>query len=215
MRPMSAPPKPVARPVARVRTLAAAHWAEPVLALAMLGGAALIFRLTRGLTFYGDEWSFIVERQGNDLDTLLRPHNEHPVLVPLLLFKGMFSIFGLAHYWPYRAITIALHLLCASLMFLVARRRLDDSLALVPALLVLFLGTAWEVILWPFEISFLIPVAATLGILLAIEQGAQVRLRGLGALLVALRAAASRCPRPRGQASRSCSARTGSGAWRG
>jgi hypothetical protein len=53
----------------------------------------------------------------------------------------------------------------------VARRRVGPVLALAPALLLLFLGTAWEVILWPFEIQFLIPAAAGLGVLLALERG--------------------------------------------
>ena len=141
------------------------------LGLVTLVAGVLVVSLTRGLTFYYDEWAFVVGRQDNDFATLLRPHNEHIVLLPLLVFKGLFYATGLSHYWPYLGLLIGLHLLCGLLLFMVVRRHAGDVWALVAAIVLLFLGPAWEVILWPFEISFLLPVAAGLGALLLVERG--------------------------------------------
>jgi hypothetical protein len=145
-------------------------WPTLALALAMAVAAAGVLHLTRGFTFYYDEWNFIVNRQDFTADALFLPHNEHMVLVPVLAFKGLWELAGLDNYWVFRLVVVGLHLLCAVLVYLLARRRLGDVLALAPAVVLLFLGTAWEVILWPFEIQFLIPTAAGLGVLLALER---------------------------------------------
>ncbi len=141
-----------------------------VLAAAMLVAAAAILHLTRGFTFYYDEWNFVVNRQDSTSDSFFGPHNEHMVLVPVLIFKALWAVGGLNEYWTFRVVVVALHLLVAGLLYALARRRVGPVLALAPALILLFLGTAWEIILWPFEIQFLIPAAAGLGVLMAIER---------------------------------------------
>ena len=130
----------------------------------------MILHLTRGFTFYYDEWNFVVNRQYSTSDAFFGPHNEHMVLVPVLIFKALWAVAGLNEYWTFRVVVVALHLLVAGLLYVLARRRVGPVLALAPALILLFLGTAWEIILWPFEIQFLIPAAAGLGVLMAIER---------------------------------------------
>jgi hypothetical protein len=147
------------------------RWAAALVAAGAVAAAALAIGLTRGLTFYLDDWVFVVQRQGDDLDTLLRPYPEHVVFLPLLVYKALFQLVGLAHYSPYQGVVIALHLLCAVLVFLIARRRMGDALAPIPALVLLFLGPGWQNILWPFQIGFLMPLAAGLGALLALDRG--------------------------------------------
>ena len=145
-------------------------WPLLVLAGAMVVAAGVILHLTRGFTFYYDEWNFVVNRQYSTSDAFFGPHNEHMVLVPVLIFKALWAVAGLNEYWTFRVVVVALHLLVAGLLYALARRRVGPVLALAPALILLFLGTAWEIILWPFEIQFLIPAAAGLGVLMAIER---------------------------------------------
>jgi hypothetical protein len=159
------------RPPARWSAVRERGLARIALAAAMLGTAALVVHLTRGLTFYYDEWSFVADRQGLSADTLLRPHNDHIVLLPLLVYKVFFDLFGLDAYWPFLGSMIVLHLLCVGLLYEYARRRIGDLAALLPALLLLTFGAAWEVILWPFEITFLMPLAGGLAALLALDRG--------------------------------------------
>lgn len=166
-------------------------WPAAVLALALLATGAYLLYETRGLTFYFDDWSFVTERQGHSLDVFLDPHLEHLSLLPVILYKGLFETVGLAHYGPFRVMIVALHLACAALLYLVARRRIGDVLALVPAVVLLSLGPAWQDILWPFQIGFLIPLACLLGMLLALDRGDRAGDLVAGGLLVVALASSS------------------------
>jgi hypothetical protein len=161
-----------------------------VLALASLLAAVLIYRKGLGTTFYYDEWNFVMNRREWDVDTFLRPHNEHFSLVPVLIFKLLFATVGLDSYGVYRLLLIGAHLIVVALLFVLARRRLGSWLALAAAALVLFLGAAWNDLLVPFQLSFVISVAAGLGALLALERK-DARGDGLACVLVALGLASS------------------------
>lgn len=151
--------------------LAAAARTEPRLAWAVLGlmilvtGGWLLY-LTRGTTFHYDEWSVVLQRRGHSLEDFFRPHNEHIAALPVVIFKTLFELVGLTTYWPYQVMPIALHLVCALLIYVFARRRVGEWWALIPAGLVLSFGAAWEDILWPFQIGYMIPVVTFLGAVL-------------------------------------------------
>jgi hypothetical protein len=132
--------------------------------------AVLIYRKGLGLTFYYDEWNFLMNRRDWTFGTFLEPHNEHLSLVPIAFYKLMFVTVGIDDYWPYRVAVILVHLLCVALLFVLVRRRVSDLLAVIVVLPILFLGTAWQDLLWPFQIGYLISVAAGLGMLLALER---------------------------------------------
>jgi hypothetical protein len=139
-------------------------------AIAMCAAAILIYLEGRRLSFFYDEWNFILERRGNDLDAFLAPHNAHLNLLPILVYRALFATVGLDHYGPYRLAVIALHLVCAGLFFVLLRRRCDRALAALATVLVLFLGTAWQDLLWPFQITYLGSIAAGLGAFIALER---------------------------------------------
>ena len=167
---VAAPEAPNTHVAAPASRRLADQWPLAVLALAMGAAALLLLYLTRGFTFYYDEWNFLINRQEFTADALLRPHNEHNVMIAVLLFKGLWELVGLDHYIAFRLLVVALHLLCGGLLYVYARRRVGPVLALAPALILLFLGTAWEIILWPFEVQFLIPIAAGLGAFMLLER---------------------------------------------
>src|SRR5262245_56489806 len=79
-------------------------------------GAALYYVAGRGLSFFFDEWTFILQRQPNSADAFLAGHNGHLSLVPVLVYKALWSTVGLRHYGPYRLVDVALHLVCVSLV---------------------------------------------------------------------------------------------------
>jgi hypothetical protein len=131
---------------------------------------AMLLYLGRSTSFYFDEWDWIQGRRGWDLDALLLPHNEHLSLAPVLVFKALFSTVGIDSYVPYRVAGLAIHCGVAVLLFSYARRRVGDVLALAAAATVLFLGTAWPDVLWPFQVGFLGSLAAGIGALLALDR---------------------------------------------
>ena len=133
-------------------------------------GAVFLFYETRGTTFWFDEWLWALERHGGGVDSLLRPHNGHLSLIPVAVYKLLFNTAGLDDYAPYRAAVIACHLAYVALLFVYVRRRLGGYLALLAAALILFLGPGWQDILWPFQIGWLISLAAGLGALLLLDR---------------------------------------------
>jgi hypothetical protein len=164
--------------------------ASGVLALLSLLALVLIYRKGLGTTFYFDEWNFVMNRRDWNVDTFLRPHNEHFSLVPVLIFKLLFVTVGLDSYWVYRLLLIVAHLTVVALLFEYARRRVGNWPALAAATLVLFLGAAWNDLLVPFQLSFVLSVAAGLGALLALERRDTLG-DGLACGLVALALASS------------------------
>jgi hypothetical protein len=142
------------------------------LALAALMALAftLLYRKGLGLTFFYDEWTFITERRGWSVDTFLEPHGEHLSLFPILCFKLLFVTVGLDDYGAYRIAVLIVHLLAVLLLFVLARQRVGDVLALFAAFPILFLGSAWEDLLWPFQLGYLGSIVAGLGMLIALDR---------------------------------------------
>ena len=150
----------------RLRT----HAAEAAVVVAAGVAAIVLYVEGRGLSFYYDEWSFILGRRGNDLHAFLAPHNGHLHLLPIVVYRVLFATVGLEHYGPYRLAVIALHLVCAGLFFVLVRRACGRLVAVLATLLVLFLGTAWQDLLWPFQIGYLGSIAAGLGAFVALDR---------------------------------------------
>lgn len=164
------------RPSARVAS-ALSRWADPsstlvVIAFAglMLATGVLLVYLTRGTSFWFDEWSWILYRRGDTVGTFLRSYDGHLSLVPLAIYRLLFATVGLRSYVPYRLIVIVAHLLCTALVFIYARRRVPDVLALCAASLILLFGAGWQDFIWPFQVAWLISVGAGVGALLMLDR---------------------------------------------
>jgi hypothetical protein len=171
--PTSQPPPPV--PVAATSG-ATVESAEPdrrplaVLAVGLLGCGLLLMLMSRHLSFYADEWSFILKRRGWSPYVFLAPNNGHLSVVPVAVYKVLFEVVGLRHSWPYRLVLVLLHLVCVGLIYVLASRRAGRWIALVPAGLLLLPGAASEDLLWAFQIGFVGSLAAGLGALLCLER---------------------------------------------
>jgi hypothetical protein len=140
----------------------------------LLVGAAVLYYETRGTTLTWDEWGWVLDRRGGGLDTFLKPHNGHFSLIPVALYKLLFATAGLSDYRPYRVMVVAGDLVCVALVFVYAKRRVGSYLAVLAAALLLFLGPGWVDILWPFQIGWLLSLAAGLGCLLMLDRADRV-----------------------------------------
>jgi hypothetical protein len=141
-----------------------------LLAVAMTVSAVLIFGLVSDLSFIADDWELLVVRQGWGLDTFFEPFNENIVVGPAFVFKALLAIFGMSSAMPFYVVSIGLFLLSSVLLFALLRRRVGDWPALVGAVLVLFLGAAFEDLLWAFQIGYFGSMAAGLAMLLMLER---------------------------------------------
>ena len=115
----------------------------------------LLFRLGNHFWFHGDEWYFLVNRDAGDLGDLLRAHNEHPSLLPILVYRLLWRLFGLGSYLPYQIPVVALHLTAATLLRAVMRRcGVNPWIATAAAAIFVLFGPGEENIIWAFQIGF-------------------------------------------------------------
>jgi hypothetical protein len=132
------------------------------LVVASIAFCLVVFSVTRTLTFYLDDWAFLVSRRDWTLDTFLRPHNQHAAVVPVAIFKVLFELRGATSYGPYAAALLASHAIVVLLVYAVVRRVAPSWWALGSALFVLGLVFADELLFWAFEVSWTVSIAGGL-----------------------------------------------------
>jgi hypothetical protein len=141
-----------------------------LLGAALLTSGVMLLALTRDLTFFQDTWDFLINRRDLTVDNLLRPHNEHIVLIPVSIELFFLHVFGMSSALPEYLLLIAMTLVAAVLFFVYARRRVGPWPALMGTALLLFIGPAWSDLLWPFELAFIGSVLFGLAMLLALDR---------------------------------------------
>ncbi len=147
------------------------HWPFLVLGCAIVVSTLLLLYLGRGLTPLVDQWGYLYAYRSWSLETLLTPHNGHLMALSIVLYKAMFSIFGVESQLPYQLVNYALSATVATLLFALMRNRVGDLLALAAAILMLFYGAGADVILPTFAFPNLIGLALGLAALLALRRG--------------------------------------------
>jgi len=160
------------------------HPATPLLGAAMLASGVLLVALGARLSFLLDDWVFILYRRGFNLDAFMRPDNEHFVAGPVAIWKLLLGAFGMGSTVPFRVVSTALFLVGVWLTFVWMRRRVGEWASLFAAVLVLFLGAAFDDLLWFSSITFLGSMAFGLGMLVALDRRDRVGDRWACALLV-------------------------------
>lgn len=149
-----------------------------ILTAAMVASATFLLIVGRDLSFAGDELYYFAHltQQGyapshvGGLEYLLSPHNDHFVFLGRVVYEALFAIAG-TDYVVFRIAGIAGIFVCVGLLFTLAARRIDPLVALAPCILLLFLGFAYETLLWPFNLHTVYSLAFGLGAVLALERG--------------------------------------------
>jgi hypothetical protein len=142
----------------------------PLLAAVLTVAAAMTLFLTWQLTFWQDTFDFLIDRRDVTWDTVLTPHSEHIIVFPTLIEQAIMRIFGLGNAHPEYILLTVFLIAAALLVFEYVRRRMGYWTALFATILILCLGPAWEVLLWPFEIGFIGSVFFGLATFLALER---------------------------------------------
>lgn len=143
-------------------------WAA--LGVGMVVSLVLGLWLTRGETFHADDFIYFIDNRGLDPRVLFAPHNGHLIFVVRLIYAVALKIFGPRHYVVFRLVETLGVALVAGLVFAYARRRIGAPVALAAAILLLFLGSAWQDSLDPVGIAHVYSIAAGVGALLALER---------------------------------------------
>jgi hypothetical protein len=136
----------------------------------MAASTLLLLVLGSRLTFILDDWVYILYRRDLSADAFLSPANEHLVAGPVAVWKLILAGFGMSSPVPFRLVSTAIFMLGNWFLFVWIRRRLGGWPALLATVPVIFLGAAWEDLLWFSSISFLAGVTCGLGMLLALDR---------------------------------------------
>jgi hypothetical protein len=143
------------------------QWA---LAALLLGDLALLLYVGRELGFHYDEWNWVIHDYGGGLHTLFVPHVGNISVFPVIAYKILFHLAGLNHHMYYRLVVVVLHLMACTLIFFLASPRIGRVPALLAMALILFLGAAWEDLLWAFQMGYMLSIVGGLAAFLLLER---------------------------------------------
>jgi hypothetical protein len=112
--------------------------------------------LDRNLWFFGDEWDFLTRRGLHGAYfSIWAPHNEHWSVLPILLWRAIYSLEHLSSYWPYLVPLLLAHVLVVHLLWRrCLREGADPWVATALALLFALLGAGAEDLAWAFQVGF-------------------------------------------------------------
>ncbi len=170
--------------VDRDRTAQLAGWA-----VWPLGLFAMIF-VGRDQWFARDDWAFLFTRRviGNGLgidDMLLLPQDGHWMTWPLLVFRGIYEVFGIGSYWPYLVVLWMTHFGAVALVRAwMGRFGVSAWTATLMTALLLVFGAGWENLVFAVQITYNMSLVAFLAhLLLADHDGPLDRRDVFGAVL--------------------------------
>jgi hypothetical protein len=171
----------------RIRRRASEHPATVLAAAAMVASGVLLLHWLSRLTFWRDEWDFLLHRRSWSIGTFLDPFVEHLLAASILIYKVGVTTLGMDSARPFQVVSVLLFLLSVALLFVYARRRVDEWVALAMILPILFLGPSWDDLLFPFQMALFGSIACGIGALLALERRDRAGdLVAMGLLLVGL-----------------------------
>jgi hypothetical protein len=147
--------------------------------IVLLSAVALYIVLGVHLSFFNDDWYFLLQRPGLEsstgLDVLLAPHNSNMVVVPTAIYKLVADVFGLSSQAPFRAVLGLLIATAGLLVYVLVSRRAGWAWGIAAAAVLVFLGPAWEDLLFFASIDLIGSLVAGLGALIALERDTRRR----------------------------------------
>jgi hypothetical protein len=138
-------------------------------AVALLVSSGLLLSWLSELTFWRDEWAFILDRRGSGLDVYLTPFVEQLLALAVALYKGLIAAFGIDSPLPFQIVHTLVYAATMLVVFVYLRRRVGEWLAFAATLPILFLGPSWDDLLFPFQVSLIGALACGVGALLALD----------------------------------------------
>ncbi len=159
---------------------------QTALAAGVVTNLVLLLVLTRHLSFFQDDYLFILDKRGWSPDTFLAPVYGHLSLMLVATFKLLFAAVGLTDSWPYRLVGITIDTICVVSLYLLLAPRAGRVIALVPAYLLLMLGagTGSTDLIWITSIGYLLSLAAGVAALVCLTRDDKTGDRAAAGLLV-------------------------------
>jgi hypothetical protein len=159
------------------RLAAAAH------VLSLVGGFLILLNCNKDQWFFGDEWDFLGHRGVFRAErSLWAPHTEHWSTGPILIYRALYSRYGLLSYMPYVVVLLVLHLAVAHFLWRLLRQAgVDPLLSAALASVYVLLGAGYENLLWAFQIGFIGSVAFGMAALVLVNHAGRWGARDVSA----------------------------------
>ena len=103
------------------------QWADWTFAAVIAVAVPVILYQGRDQWFFLDEWDFLADRSAGSFHDLMAPHAQHWTTFGVLVYRALWQLVGLRHYWPYQLCLVTLHLATAVLLRVVMRRARRQS----------------------------------------------------------------------------------------
>ena len=162
------------------------RWGGPVawsvLALVCAASILVLTILGTRLTFFNDDWYFLLQRPGLEGSSVLSPHNGQLVVGVDLSYKALVALWGFDQL-PFRLLLSAAVSAVGVVVYLLVAERIGPLLGIVAATLIVFLGPAWEALLFYASIGPVAALAAGLAALLLLQRDTPRRNAAACALL--------------------------------
>jgi hypothetical protein len=146
------------------------HPATLLAAAAMFVSGVLLLHWLSHLTFWRDEWEFLLHRRAWSPSAILDPWVEELLAIPVLIYKVLLGVFGMDSAAPFQFAAVLLFLASMAVLFVYVRGRARPWLGLAAILPILFLGPAWDDLLFPFQMALFGSIACGVGAFLALER---------------------------------------------
>jgi len=156
--------------------------------VSLVGGFLVLLHANRDQWFFGDEWDFLGHRGVVAAErSIWEPHTDHWSTGPILIYRGLFALYGVQTYVPYIVVLLVLHVAVAHLLWqLLRQERVDPVVATALAAVYAVLGAGYENLLWAFQIGFIGSVALGLTALLLVNHGGRWGARDVSAWFVSV-----------------------------
>ena len=157
-------------------------------ALSLVAGFFVLLYCNRDQWFFGDEWDFLGHRGVLEADrSIWAPHTDHWSTAPILIYRALYSLYGLKTYVPYVVVLLLLHVAVAHVLWRLMRRAgIDLPVATALAAVFVVLGAGAENLLWAFQIGFIGSLALGLAALLLVDHDGAWDGRDFGAWAVSV-----------------------------
>jgi hypothetical protein len=144
--------------------------------LALVCGASMVVLVILGtrLTFFNDDWFFLLQRPGLEGSSVFSAHNGQLVVGVDLSFKVLVALFGYAQL-PFRLILGFAVAGVGVTVYLLVAERVGWLLGIATTAIVVLLGVAWEDLLFFASIGPIVALATGLGVLYVMEKDSPSR----------------------------------------
>jgi hypothetical protein len=141
-----------------------------LLGVAMAISGVLLIAWQSHLTFVADDWDLLIQRRGLSPHVFLDPHARHIIITPAAIYKAIEATLGMDSLTPFAVVATGLFLVSVALLFVYLRTRVGEWVALIAVIPILFMGTAYEDLLTPFQMGYFGSMVFGLGALLALQR---------------------------------------------